>query len=211
MKKLLVLLASSLILGTANAAVIQFDISGLGALGSSVLLGIDFVDGDGISNSVKVGNIKTDGVSSNIDLIGGASAVAGGFLLDDAYLYNSVSIEYLGADKLGFQLDLTNHAPAPGMFADTLTVYLLDAVTSLPLIFTDESLGLNALFSWTATGSGQGDLAVYNPLDPLPVSWMAEFVSFGGSVPEPEGIWIVVQGILMLLAASNIHAKRGRK
>jgi hypothetical protein len=64
---------------TVNASIIKFDIAGLDSLGSSVLLGIDFIDGDGSSNSVQLSNFNSDGIAGTATLIGGASALTSGY------------------------------------------------------------------------------------------------------------------------------------
>lgn len=184
----------------AGASVIRFDLAGLDSLGPTVFLGIDLIDGDGPSNSVMVSHIVTDGVGGAVGFSGGAVATPGGFLLEDSVFYSNLLLEYSGATQLSLRLDTSHVAPAPGMFADMLAVYLLDASSGLPSILTDEPLGSHALISWSASGFDQGELSVFGPLDPVQVSWAASFLDPPANpVPEPDAMPLLALGIAGLL------------
>lgn len=189
--------------GQVNASIIQFDIAGLDALGSNVL-GLDFIDGDGSSNSVYVSHINTDGIAGPVTLFGGASASVGGYLLEDLFFYNSLLLEYSGASQISLRLKATNNAPATGMFEDMLAIYLLDG-SGLSSVFTDEPLGTNALMSWTASGLGQGTLLIYGPSDPVPVTWTATFLNDPNPVPEPGIPSLLAIGIAGLLLTKTLR------
>ena len=190
--------------GQANASIIQFDIAGLDAFGSS-LLSLDFIDGDGPSNSVYVSHINSDGIAGPVTLLGGAAASGGGYLLEDSVFYSNLQLEYSGATQISLRLETTNNAPALGMFEDRLAIYLLDVSNGLPSVFTDEPLGTNALMSWTASGFGQGNLLVYGLLDPVSVAWTATFLNDPNSVPEPGALPLLAIGIAGLLLTKTLR------
>lgn len=191
---------------TVNASIIQFDIAGLDTLGSSVLLGVDFIDGDGPSNNVQLSHFNSDGVTRSATLIGGASAQMSGYQLDDSVFYTSLLLEYSGATQLSLRLDTTNNAPAPGMFADMLSIYILDVTSGLPSALTDEPLGTNALVSWTASGLGQGGLLVYGALNPSTLTWTSTYlIDPTNPVPEPGVMPLLAIGVAGLFATKILR------
>ncbi len=197
---LMAFLAASV--GQAHAITIQFDISGLASLGPDVLFGIDFIDGDGPSNSVSVRDINTNGTAGPVTLVGGASVSAGGYLLEDTVFYTSLLLEYSGGTQLSLQFNPTNNAPAPGMFADMLAIYVLDGSSGLPSIYTDEPLGTNALMSWTASGLNSGDLLVYGPSSPAPVTWSGTYIEDQNLISEPSALPLLAIGLIVLATGS---------
>lgn len=195
-------------IGQAQASIIQFDISGLDSLGPDVLFAIDFIDGDGPSNTVNVSNINTDGTAGPVTLFGGASGTVGGYLLEDTVFYTSLLLEYSNATQLSLRFDMTNNAPMPGVFADMLSLYVLDVSSGLPAIFTDEPLGANALMSWTASGLNRGDLLVYGPLSPIQVTWSSTYHNDSNPIPEPSALPLLAIGLIGLLATKSLRKER---
>lgn len=192
--------------GSATAGVLRFDLSGLNTLGTSTVFAVDFIDGDGPSNSVVIGPLLADGTSGPASLTGGAALIPDGFVLDDSSFFNSISWTLLGSSTLSLRLGTTNQAPFGGGFADMLAVYLLDPLTGLASVLTDEPLGSQALWSWAATGADLGDLRVYAPLAGTGLSWQVTFVD-EGTVPEPGTRALITLG-LAGLALSHFRRRR---
>jgi hypothetical protein len=189
---------------SSHASIIKFDVTGLDDLGPQVGVAFDFLDGDGVSNSVLVHGLASNGTAGPASFVGGASAVAGGYLLEDSDFFSSLTLEYVNASHLSLLLTTSNIAPALGMFADSLAIYLVDVSNGLPLLFTDELLGTNALFSWTATGQGDGELNVYGAAMPSVTAWTASFVSGPvNGVPEPGVLSLFGFGLAGWLAMKS--------
>jgi hypothetical protein len=165
-----------------------------------VLLAIDFIDGDGPSNSVGISQITTDGTSILESSIGGVTIASGGYQLYDSSFYNSVSVKFSGASYLSFLLNPTNQPPLSNGFEDMLGLYLLDSTTGIPVFFTDEPLGTQALISWAASGNGNGDLLIYNTIDPSNISWKATFLNQQPNpIPEPATMSLFAIGVVGLI------------
>ncbi len=107
-----------------------------GVFGSAGNLGFDFIDGDGVlgNNTVKVFNLKVDGISYSSP-----------FSLNDSLTRSLVSLTY--GQTVEFDFQLTNNVAG---FPDTFAFYLLDisAPEPLSLVNTDDAGGF-ALFSVT--------------------------------------------------------------
>lgn len=129
-----------------------------------------------------------------------------GYQLVDSVFYTSLLLEYSGVTQLSLRLDATNNAPALGMFADMLAIYILDVANGLPSVFTDEQLGTNALVSWTASGLDQGDLLVYGSLNPGTLSWTSTYINAPNNpVPEPGVLPLLAIGVAGLLVTKTLR------
>lgn len=132
--------------------------------------------------------------------------MAGGYLLKDSFFYTSLMLEYSGATQLSLRLNPSNNAPAPGMFADMLSIYVLDVTSGLPTIFTDEPLGTNALMSWAASGFDNGDIFVYGSLIPTQATWASAYLNDSNNpVPEPGALPLLAIGLAGLLFTKTLR------
>ncbi|MFT7721388.1 MAG: hypothetical protein QM788_00895 [Roseateles sp.] len=191
-----------------RAAPVQFQASGLAALGPSALLALDFIDGDGPSNQITTFGYASDGTLALQSLTGGASGSPGSVLaLQDTSFFNEALLLLGQANTLSFRFDASAHAPAAVGFADAFSAFLLDAVTGLSLIETDDPTGANALLLFVIDGSGAGLLQVYGQVAGPAIAWQAEPVD-ANAVPEPSPAALVLLALVALALACRPAARR---
>lgn len=184
---------------TALAGSMQVSISGLS---SDAQLYIDFIDGDGPSNSITLSSFASDGLITLKELTGSAAATATGYELPDNNFLNGVALSLANVTSLDFLISFSNNAPRIDGFLDSIGVYLYADDYFNPVVPTDDPLGANALFSWFATGEGNGDLQIFASLSALPLTWEASFVDPQVPVSEPGGL------LLLLLSISSLFLFR---
>ena len=187
----------------ALAGPLKFQAAGLAAAGSSARLALDFVDGDGLSNQIDARNFSSDGSPTLQQLSGSVGGdLASGLLFSDASFFSEALLNPGAASTFAFIFDATAVAPAPGSFADAFSAFLLDDLTGLSLVLTDDPTGNNALFLFTIDGTATGQLQVYQQLSTLALTWQvvdAGNGGGGGSVPEPASWALVLPALLALL------------
>lgn len=160
---------------------------------------IDFIDGDGPSNSIAISSLVTDGLLTLKELTGSSVSVFDGYELSDDQFLNGVAFSLTGATSISFLVKFSNNAPDISGFMDSLSVYLYADSLFNPSIVTDDPLGANSLFNWFATGVSNGDLNVFKPLSPAEqLSWSVNFIDPQVSVHEPGTL------ILLLLALGSL-------
>jgi hypothetical protein len=172
--------------------------------GTAVTLAFDFIDGDGaVNNTVQVSNFLIDG---NFDPNSASSQGDVNGLLDSIVTFGDTSFfnEFLQPITLGasfqFRLDTTNEFA--GGTPDSFSFFILDS-SLLPLVTTTDPTGADALFALDLTGTGSGNLSVFesNSTQPNPPTWSIEPVQ---NVPEPGCL------ALMLIGGWSVYLRKKR-
>jgi hypothetical protein len=184
---------------TALAGTMQVSISGIS---SDAQLYLDFIDGGQPSNSLKVSSFTSDGSLTLKELTGSATTTAGGYAINDNSFLNGVALSLENVTSLKFLISFTNNAPSVDSFLDSIGLYLYGDDYFNPLVPTDDPLGANALFSWFATGVGNGELQTFASLAASSLTWDVQFVDPQVPVSEPGTL------LLMLLAIASLHLLR---
>lgn len=184
---------------TALAGTMQVNISGIS---SDAQLYLDFIDGGQPANSLILSSFSSDGAMTLKELNGSATATANGYEISDNSFLNGVALSLKNVTSLSFLISFTNNGPAIDNFLDSIGVYLYGDEYFNPLVPTDDPLGTNALFSWFATGSGNGDLQTFASLSASSLTWDVHFVDPHVPVSEPGTL------LLMLLAMVSLHLLR---
>ena len=193
------------------ASPLQFQASGLGGAGSQAVFALNFVDGDGASNQLSAGSFISDGTLGLQSTQGNVSgSLASGLIFDDSAFFNEALIGLTGAGGFAFTFDASSVAPAGGSFADSFSVFAIDALSGLSLVETDDPTGANALLLWVIDGTGGGALQVYRQVSTtLPLSWLVKPADDGGgNVPEPA-TWTLVAAALTGLWLLRSAKRRG--
>jgi hypothetical protein len=187
---------------TALAGSMQVSISGFSA---DAQLYIDFIDGDGPSNSIALSSFSSDGVITLKELTGSAASTATGYEMADTSFLNSVALSLANVTSLNFLISFSNNAPSIDGFLDSIGVYLYGDEYFNPVVPTDDPLGANALFSWFATGEGNGGLQTFSSLSSSPLTWNVSFVDPQVPVSEPGMLFLLLIAMysLFLLRMKN--------
>lgn len=191
-------------LSAANAGLLKVQLGGLTALGPKVVVALDFVDGDGESNTLQLSAPGGDGTAVLVAASGDVSGtLASGLRFADSAFFNEALVRLEGADTFSFLLQASATAPAAGGFADAFSLFLLDPLTLLPVVDTTDPLGAGALFRLDLDGSAEGALQVFQAVPPSAAGWDVTVLSTAG-VPEPATHVLVVTVLLMMA----LHRRR---
>jgi hypothetical protein len=176
----------------ASPLLVTVDTSALA--GISAYVAFDLIGGPTPGNTVTLSSFATDGTVGSSSTTGTVSgAFPGTVTLDDTTTFFN---EYSQAETLGmtfsFVFDTTANAPVDPTFPDSLSLFLLDPATGLPLVTTTDPTTSNALFLFNIGLSTLPDIYISDS-----VSLTAQPVSNGA--PEPGSLPLLAAGIGALL------------
>jgi hypothetical protein len=186
----------------AESTQIVVTINTTGLAGTAAQLALDFVDGGSPpSNIVYVSGFSTNGSigtsTSTGDVTGDLGATA---FFGDTSLFNELLTALTLNSTLSFTFDASANPPSSGGIPDSFSVFLLDAVTGLPLFATTDPTGSDALLQFDLTNPGQLTL-----FDAPGGEATITLGSAPTAVPEPTTALLLVTG-----AAASIFRRRRR-
>lgn len=171
----------------AYAAPTKFFIDTSTFAGTTAQLVFDLVDGGSPTNSVTISGFSTDGELASSSSTGSVTGTLSGTVeISDATFLSEYAQDLILGTTITFLLNDTGRGPDPESFPDGLTVYLLDAISGLPLVSTSDPVGADALFL-LAIGSLDGAM-IYDG------EGFSVRTSSATTIPEPS--------VLMLLSLS---------
>jgi hypothetical protein len=81
--------------------------------------------------------------------------------LGDVQFFNEILLPLASATELGFDIDMSLAAPAPGSLPDAFSLFVLDRSTLLPLVTTTDPTGAQSLLTIQSGDSPQGPLTTF--------------------------------------------------
>jgi hypothetical protein len=162
--------------------------------GTTATLAFDFTNGDiAVNNKVQISNFSTDGSFTPTDG-DGTDDVSG--LLDSSVIMTDNTLffnEFLQPITLGnsfqFQLETTNEFAAGATFPDSFAFFIFNS-SGVPLFATTDPTTADALFALDLTGTGSGNLSVFEPVSTGP-TWSVVSVQ---NIPEPGSLGLMLIG-----------------
>lgn len=211
LRRCVVALVSVLAIANAHADVVDVtvDLSGLQTAPS--VLAFDFVrGGSAVGNQVTLSTLTTNGTVASTSSTPDVTGVGPWAFGADPSSFFSELLVYLDptGTSLSFSIDTTDVAAEPGGIADSFSLYIL-GTDLMPLVFTDEPFGSNALFQFDL-GLGVDGLSVFNaarnPDFPDIKFTIRALHTPATPVPEPATAWL-----LLWLAAAVAVQRRGNR
>ena len=158
--------------------------------GVNAQLAVDFIDGDGASNTVTLSGFSTDGTLGPATTIGDVSgSLPGTVTFTDASFFNELLQDILLGDSIAFILTLTQNFTGPT--PDALSLFLFDPTTGLPLFTTTDPTGANALFAVDIDGTGFGNPQTF-------ASTGQPDATLTATVPAPTTLVLLGTGLAVL-------------
>lgn len=208
LRRCVVALVSVLAIANAHADVVDvtIDLSGLQTAPS--VLAFDFVrGGSAVGNQVTLSTLTTNGAVASTSSTPDVTGVGPWAFGADPSSFFSELLVYLDptGTLLSFSIDTTDVAAEPGGIADSFSLYIL-GTDLMPLVFTDEPFGSNALFQFDL-GLGADGLRLFDPVQDADVTFDIDASHTPAtSVPEPATAWL-----LAWLGAAVAVRRRGNR
>ena len=192
----LVSILSTLGIMTASYASVLVSIDAPSLNGTPAQLAFDFVDGGSPANTVSLSAFSTDAALGSNSITGAVTGSLSGTLsFADTPFFSEYRQNLTLGSHISFRIDDSGGAADAGSFPDGFSVFLLDPVTSLPLVTTSDPTGAHAL------------LLVNIGSDPHVEAFKSNTVTV--TVPEPSAATFI--GILIAVLTPIVLRARAKR